>query len=247
MKSICAAICEDEKPILKYIHQNLQKEFLTTEYHIMFDCYLSGEELLSACSSGKDYQVLFLDIEMPGIDGIELCRKIRLIYPNVLIVFISNREELVFQTFEVRPFSFIRKNHFKEELPILVRNLEQQWNLERGVLISIQEKNSPAVYSFNVNEILYVEALLKTCRVVAAHSEQIIRSPLSDFQEKLEPYGFLQPHRSYLVNYRYIFCIKKDSIVLDNKTEIPLSRRRISEVKQQFISLSQGGGSWYTS
>lgn len=241
METIYAAICEDEQPILKYIHKNLQKEFLTSQYHIIFDCYLSGEELLNASTKGKNYQVLFLDIEMPGMNGIELCRKIRLIHPNVLIVFISNREELVFQTFEVRPFSFIRKNHFKEELPILIRNLEQEWNSKTETLISVQEKNSPAVYSFNVNDIIYVEALLKTCKTVTTHSEQIIRSPLSDFKEKLEPYGFLQPHRSYLVNYRYIFCIKKDSVVLDNNVEIPLSRRRISEIKQQFISLSQEG------
>lgn len=241
MKLIYAAICEDEKPILNYIHKNLQKEFLTSQYQICFDCYLSGKELLNASSNGKEYQVLFLDIEMPGINGIELCRKLRLTNPNALIVFISNREELVFQTFEVRPFSFIRKNHFMEELPILIRNLEQEWNSAAGLMVNIQERHSSSIYSFNINEILYIEALLKTCRIVTTHSEQIIRSRLLDFEEVLLNHGFLQPHRSYLVNYRYIFCIKKDTILLDNKTEIPLSRRRTSEIKQQFISLSQGG------
>ncbi len=241
MKKIYATICEDEKVILKYIHQELKNAFLAHHHQILFDCYISGGELLNASSNGKKYQILFLDIEMPGINGIELCRRLRLIHPEALIVFISNREELVFQTFEVRPFAFIRKNHFTEELPVLMRNLEQEWNLNKELTVHIHEQNSACVYSFNVNDIIYIEALSKTCRIVTSESEQFIRYRLSDFETLLEKYGFLQPHRSYLVNYRYIFCIKKDSLLLDNKTEIPLSRRRRLDIQQQFISLSQGG------
>lgn len=241
METILAAICEDEKPILNYIHKSLQKVFQTRNYPITFDCYESGEELLDAAARGIEYQLLFLDIEMPGINGIDLCRKLRPFHPKALIIFISNREELVFQTFEVRPFAFIRKNHFIEELPVLIRNLEQQWALDTGFMIQIQEQNSPNVYSFNANDIIYIESLLKNCRIVTIHREQRIRARLADFEELLAEHGFLQPHRSYLVNYRYISCIGKESIVLDNKTEIPLSRRRIAEIKQQFISFSQGG------
>lgn len=241
MKKIYAAICEDEKPVLKYIYHQLQAAFLSHHHEILFDCYLSGEELLNASSNGKKYQILFLDIEMPGINGIELCRKLRLIHPEALIVFISNREELVFQTFEVRPFAFIRKSHFKEELPVLIRNLEQEWNLNKELIIQIHEQNSTCVYSFNINDIIYIEALAKTCRVVTSDSEQFIRYRLSDFETQLTKYGFLHPHRSYLVNFRYIFCIKKDTLLLDNKTELPLSRRRRLDIQQQFISLSQGG------
>lgn len=242
MKKIYAAICEDEKPILKYIHHQLENAFLSHHHQIVFDCYVSGEELLNASSNGKTYQLLFLDIEMPSINGIELCRKLRRIHPESLIIFISNREELVFQTFEVRPFAFIRKNHFIQELPVLIRNLEQEWNLNKELNIHVQEQNSSSVYSFNINDIIYIEALSKTCRIVTSDSVQTIRYRLSDFEAQLTKYGFLQPHRSYLVNYRYIFCIQKDTILLDNKVEIPLSRRRRSEIQQQFISLSQGGG-----
>lgn len=236
-----AAICEDEKEILGYLRRQLQEQFKKNHFEITFSSYLNGTDLLSSISAGEKYDLLFLDIEMPGINGIEVCRKLRSLNSDILIIFISNKEELVFQTFEVRPFRFIRKNHFQEELPQLVKDIQNEFKGKTGYTLTIKEQNSSNVYSLNLNDIVYIEVIGKLCKIVTTSENYTLRYKLADFEKLLSDKGFLHPHRSYLVNYRYIFSIKKDHLLLDNQMQIPLSRKRIDTIKNQFIILSQGG------
>ena len=76
--------------------------------------------------------------------------------------------------------------------------------------------------------------------MITTTEKHVFRYKLADFEEILADRGFLQPHRSYLVNYRYIFSIQKDHLLLDNHEKIPLSRKRVDMIKQQFLILSQG-------
>ena len=236
MSVITAAICEDEPAVLDYLHRQLKKELASdgNEYH--FDCFTQGDHLLEKISQGINYQLFFLDIEMPGINGIEVCRKIRSKDEDCLIIFISNKEEMVFQTFEVQPFRFIRKNHFNEELPALVIGIQKALSRRKGIMLTLEEEHSTAVYSVNINDILYIEVVGKYCEITTTEQTLTIRYKLSDLAEQLTGYGFLQPHRSYLVNCRSIFSIENTELVLDNDTHIPLSRKRVKEIKEQFMN-----------
>ena len=236
-----AAVCEDSARTLEVIHEQLSKEFLRQNFKIEFDCYTEPEVLLETCRTGTAYHILFLDIDMPGINGIELCRRIQCGSPNVLTVFISGKDKMVFQTFQVRPFRFIRKSHFTEELPALVNDIIHEMRMQEGTSISIEELHSGNLYSLNTNQILYIEALVKDCRIVLTSQEIQIHYKLKDFEALLKQYGFLRPHRSFLVNYRYIFSIQKTSLILDNGQHIPLSRNRVDTVKEEFITLNYGG------
>lgn len=238
---IHAAICEDELSVLKYIFQCLQTEFRKYKIDIDFCCYESGEQLLADITDGRSYSLLFLDIEMPGINGIDLCRHLHEELSQSLIIFISNREELVFQSFEVRPFRFVRKNHFSEELPSLINDIKRELDSHKSHFISIEEQNSTRVCSFNINDIMYIEVIGKNCHIHTTDNEYAVKYKLSDFENLLHNYGFLLPHRSFLVNYRYIFSIQKDFIILDNKIQIPLSRKKISSIKEQFLLLTKEG------
>lgn len=143
---------------------------------------------------------------------------------------------MVFQTFEVQPFRFIRKNHFHEELSALVSGIQDALARRKGIMLTVEEEHSSAVYSLNINEILYVEVVGKYCEFTTTGQKLIIRYKLSDLAKQLTDYGFLQPHRSYLVNIRYVFSIENTELVLDNGTRIPLSRKRVKEVKEKFLN-----------
>lgn len=237
MRIINIAICEDESRILEYIHMEMRSAFEIMDNSIEFDCFIGGNDLLYNIDNGIEYDILFLDIQMPEINGIDLCKKIREKNNDVIIIFISSKEELVFQTFEVRPFRFIRKNHFKDELPNLVRDIEREIEKKECRYITVKELHSSNIYCFDINNIIYIEAMGKFCNVVTIDGANKIRYKLSAFKETLNNNGFLQPHRSYLVNYQFVSTIDKCDIILDNKENIPLSRNKNEIIKKEFIKL----------
>lgn len=236
-KSVHFAIAEDEPAIRSYLTLHIIEAFRKHNYRT--DCaeFSDGNSLLQSILKGNTYDILFLDIEMPGLNGIKLSSKIRELGLQTLIVFISNKSELVFQSFEVRPFRFIRKNHFLEELAPLTRDLIYEMTRNEEKAITIEEEKSTAVYSFHCNEIQYIEVNGKHCKVITNKETVSLRQTLSLFETKLNNQGFIKPHRSYLVNHRYISRIEKNQIVLENGAVLPLSRNRITETRAQFISL----------
>lgn len=231
-----AAIVEDEAQIRSYLRDTLRKSFEEQQIHVAFDTFASGEKFLSMFNQHYHFDIIFLDIEMPGMDGISICKKIREISPHALVIFISNKEELVFQTFEVHPFRFIRKSEYAKQLPALVSGIISQLNTLSSYMMCILEPSSGDIFSFDVKKVLYVEAQRKNCRIVTTTGDLIIHCKLMDIARKLAGFAFLKPHRSYLVNCQYIFYIGKTSLQLTNKEEIPISRGKVGEIKQSFLN-----------
>ncbi len=231
-----AAIVEDERVFLENTKSLLAGEFEKRHVAIAFDPFSEGQSFLNMLSQHFRFDIVFLDIEMPGIDGISVCRKIREIAPETIVVFVSNKEELVFQTFEVQPFRFIRKSELKEVVASLVDALLTEINRRSPQIIILQEPTGGDVFSFDIRTILYIEAQRKDCKIVTIKSESVARIKLSDFEIKLKPYGFIKTHRSYLVNPQHIAQIKRNCVLLENCLEIPISRGLYDKVRQDFIS-----------
>ena len=238
MRKLLCAICEDEPKVLEYLAQSLRKAFAEHSLTASFMTFSSGEALLAQAQEGRMFDIYFLDIEMPKVNGLYLSRKIRTRDENALIVFISNREELVFQSFKVRPFRFLRKSHFEEELPSVVDALSRELSKADQQSLILHELNSTNVYSVHPREIRYIEARGKKCRVVTNMGEFSLHYRFYDIERQTAGMGFLQPHRSYLVNFDYIFSLGKSTVILDDGTEIPISRRRIQEFRDSFTRMA---------
>lgn len=230
-----AALVEDEQEIRSFLSKTLTEQFQKQGVSVAIDSFSSGERFLTVFQEHYHYDMIFLDIEMEGMDGIEVCRQIRAMTHNALVVFISNKESLVFQTFEVQPFRFIRKSHYLEALPRLVDALTEQLNSLAPDLIQICEPFTGDIYSFDASQLRYVEAQRKYCRIVAADSEVMVQCPFKTLEELLLPRQFVKTHRSYLVNLRHIFRIGKTFLTLTDQTEIPVSRSQMDTVRQQLL------------
>ncbi len=233
------AIVDDETDVLDFIQSEIKNEFKKRNSNIAIEKFNNGQSLLNMLSEHYHYDFIFLDIEMPQMNGIELCRNIKLMLPNCLVIFISNKDELVFQTFEVQPFRFIRKNHFKDQLPILVESLLYQISKQKKTVIQITESGSKDIFSFDISKIQYIESNRKQCLIVTDLNKTYVTFKLADFEKCLDTYEFIKPHRSYLVNCQSIFHISKTSIKLTNGIDIPVSRDRLESVKQQFLIYSK--------
>ena len=230
-----AAIVEDEKPVADYIKTILSNCFQKNNLCIGFDCFPSGTPFLEMLEMHYHYDIILLDIEMPEMDGISVCRRVRSILPDALVVFISNKEELVFSTFEVQPFRFIRKSQFEHMAEPLTKALKEELFARNRQIIQITEPYSRDIFSFDVRKIQYIEAQGKKSRIVTDEDSTVVSCLLMDLEKQLQPYHFIRVHRSYLVNCSCIFHIQKSWIILNDKTEIPISRGKQEEIKQLFL------------
>jgi len=230
-----AAIVEDEKPVSEYIRTLLVSSFNKQQLTVAFDLFDNGSALLKMLESHYHYDVIFLDIEMPELDGISVCRQIRSLCPDVLVVFISNKEELVFSTFEVQPFRFIRKSQIESMADSLTLALKNELLSRNRQMIQIIEPLSNDIFSFDVGTIQYVEAQGRKCEIVTAENRTSVACRFKDLETQLLPYRFIKIHRSYLVNAASIFHIQKSTVVLNDNTELPISRGKQEEVKQLFM------------
>lgn len=232
---IQAAIVEDEKEARSYIRDKLAEEFKKSGKSVSFDLFSDGQEFLSMFEKNYHYDILFFDIEMPGLNGFDLCRKVRELKPDALVVFISGREELVFQSFEVQPFRFIRKGNFSQQLPSLAVSVIKELDNRKAKMISVIEPVSHDVFSFDVRMIKYVEASNKECVIASTNGLTSVKCKFMQLEELLKEESFLKIHRSYLVNCRYIFYIGKNSVLLTTKEELPISRGHADEIRTAYL------------
>jgi len=235
-----AAICDDEQVVAQYIANHVTARFSAHQKPITADWYTDPVSLKKRIENGANYDVLFLDIDMPGLDGIELCRQFRELGGDSLVVFVSNKEDMVFQTFEVLPFRFIRKARFELEFDKLCRDLLVELERRQDKWLRLQTEPDGVVYSVNVQKLVYVEAQGKFCLLRSTVNTQEIRIKLSELEQLHRPHGFLQVHRSYLVNPYYIYRIDVDTVLLDQGERVPLSRRRREQLTEEFFRWSRG-------
>ena len=233
-----AAIVDDELDILNSTKAMLAEEFTRANCGVAFDFFTNSKDFLSMLEKHFNYDILFLDIEMPGMDGITLCKSIREIAPDALVVFISNKEELVFQTFEVQPFRFIRKSELKDLCPSLIESIITELKRRAPQNFKLLTNSGGDVLSFDARNILYVEAQRKECKLATTNGDFNVKLKLMDLEAQLKDFPFIKIHRSFLVNMDHIFRITKSSVVLTNQEELPISRGTSEEIKQKFIDYS---------
>lgn len=227
------ACCDDEPEIGKMLARKIADAFSEINITASTTVFSDPKQLLSLAESGCSFDAIFLDIDMPELDGITLGKKLSRLMDRVGIVFLSNKEDMVFRALQVMPLRFIRKNRFDEEIRDAVQAICARTNdLQRDTVV-FEDANT--VYRFFPSKILYVEIMNMTLSVVQESGKTQFRSTISEAEQKLSPYGFLRIHKSFLVNYRAVFSIKKDSVSLENGTVLPISRHRYQDVKREYL------------
>lgn len=233
------AVCDDDVFALNIITDTVRK---TLKESADIQSFQSAEELEKGMES-EQFDLVLLDIDMPGRDGIEEGKYLRKYREDTDIIYVSNREDRVFDSLKVNPFGFIRKKHFSEDLPeILFRYLKSRSEKQEPRLVI---KNKDKVVSLRLRDICYIEGQRKTqkiCLMNQGETEEI-RYSMQDLEDELEENGFLRVHKGYLVNYRHIRLFQKQDIIMDNGDLIPVSRRKLQEIKDKYIELMQEEGS----
>ena len=137
------AYCDDEALVGQIFIPKIQAEFQRQGVRAHVSLVSSPKRLLSLVESGKTFDAYFLDIDMPQLDGITLGRHLRERAPNAAIIFLSNKEEMVYSAFRVKPLRFLRKNRFEAEIADAVQ----------AVLLSLREVERKTVIFEDGNQV----------------------------------------------------------------------------------------------
>ena len=242
MKKMHLAICDDEAAILGVVSGAIESTLHKYDIEAIIEIFESPRSLDNRMKE-VEFELLFLDIDMPEMDGVAFARRVRRTNSRTDIIFISNREERVFDALRVNPAGFIRKKRFLEDVSaVLDQWMQNRRKEESSVLLA---ETPEGELSIPVDKILYIEGAGRNQFIHATDSEKPLKVSYSmqSLEEQLAPKGFLRIHKGYLVNYRFIRRLKDTDALLTNGEEIPMSRLRVQEVRSQYLALMQADGS----
>lgn len=234
------ALLDDDKSALPLICGSIESYFKREEIPVVIDSYDRYQDLYDACKKdNKKYNILFLDIEMPDISGIQVGKQIKDDYPSCEIIFLSNREDKVFDSLLVHPFGFIRKRSFFEDIDKVLHSYFQKKE-EKKPEASITTEIDGNITSISVSDIVYIESQKRYqyIHLIDGNSIEAILT-LNKFYDELKDKNFAFCHKSYLINISHIKTIEQDTILMTNGDRVYLSRRKQKEIKELFLKYLQ--------
>ena len=242
MIKIYAAICDDEPLALNMVSSALVTCFAQQGVTLELEPFTSSVEFRKRIP-GHDWQVVFLDIEMPDIDGITLGKEIKKDNSHTDIIYISNCEDRVFDSFSANPFGFVRKSSFLKDAEsvakLYIANLRQE-----EAVHYMEVKTGNGISRLKIDHITYIECIKDTQIIHLTEKETKQEVPvqlrMKMLEEKLADFGFLRIHTGYLVNYQFIQRIEDDSVRLQGGEVLPISRRKKHDIFESYMKLSRG-------
>ena len=216
---IKAAFCDDDDTVLKELQSLLEEYRRERDYRIDAKVYHSPLDLLNEMEKGTRFDILFLDILMPGVDGIQTASEIRKFDNNIKIIFLTSSVEFAVQSYEVKAYYYQLK-------PI---------EKEHGSSIVLRCKTGIARIA--LKQLEYCEVIHRTLLIhLTDGTVYECSGSMDELGRQLMPYGtFIRPHRSYLVNLEYIKNLSYRTITMSSLVEIPIPRGKYNEIKSAFL------------
>ena len=226
------AICDDNINYSKQTEKFL-REIIGPRRAINIDIFFSGQKLLDS-TDDKTYDVIFLDIEMPGINGIEVAQRIRQKDQSVIIAFLTNYSEFATKGYEVSAFRYILKEEPEAMIKRQIQSIVNEYYRKQKCLVAMVKGDRITI---NISSIVYLEVIKRVIYVHTVSGKTYeFYSTLNEMFSKLEDFGFVRPHQSYVVNMSFIESIQLNSIELKTGQSIPLSRVLKREVETAYVS-----------
>lgn len=227
------AFCDDDRAVLSQLEEYIREGNIPAGSSVTYDSFSSGEELLAYMEkTGESWQVFVLDISMPGLSGIETAARIREKDRNCLIIFLTDYSEYVYQVFEVLPFRFLRKPINREAFEKVLLQAADHLRLF-GSLFFFQ--NGREEYQVPCSDIFCFEAQGRKVRISTEQGEYIFYGRIGKVAEELDKALFVRCHASYIVNMEKIFSVGENTLVLQSRESIPVSRKYKPSVKEQYF------------
>lgn len=191
----------------------------------------SGNLLYDITEDGFFFDLILLDIEMPGNTGMDIAEKIKPFLPNVKIIFITSHIEYAIDAFELSIFRYVPKDDIDKRLFCAIQDAIKLIELEDGKSYTIQTNSRFEKIPYK--EIYYIQRDGKNASISTAGGISKVRKSLQQVYEELNAEEFIYIDRGCIVNMIHIMQIKNGMAVLKNSVSLPISRTHLQEVKVQ--------------
>lgn len=193
--------------------------------------FSSGEELLSFPNYAETFSIVFLDIEMGGVSGLDVAADIREKNQDTIIFFVTSYVNYVPNSFRLGAFQFLVKpindDDFKKDFERALNTLR---SMHKHYIIKWRDMNIVVEYK----DIFYIESYKRHLFIHEESQGHECVGKLQDAYDKLRVYGFSRCHQSYIVNLSKVKKIDKNSVLLNNNVNIPISRQYKQSVMKDF-------------
>lgn len=236
------AICDDEKNALSILSGALVNAFRSYDVDAVVETFSRPMDLLKRMKTCT-FDLLFLDIEMPVMSGLALTERLRKGGQLLDIIFISNREDLIFDALRFNPKGFIRKSRFLNDVDGVLKTYFTYRKEEVYARSLIVEDRGQILY-VALDTLIYIECIGKKqlAHIVGWEHPLELHKQMQQLEQELTPQGFLRVHKGYLANYRFIRKICDTDVILSTEERLPVSRRRLTEIREGYLELMQGEG-----
>lgn len=236
------AICEDNKEFASNLQNIITKKFDENEIEFNIDVFNSGERLIyETFKENNEYDVIFFDIDLTGVSGIDTAKQIRKEYKDTLFIFITQLDNEVYEVLDLNIFHFIRKNHFEEEidkvLNLLIKNLDVF--IKRYCFTTFNGEKY-----IRLSEILYLEIINRHVYIQTRSDKmETTYRTMKDLPLDLEDAPFFRINKGQFVNLNHINDFTENKITLCHEESLYVARRKIKDFKKRFFDfMIKNGG-----
>ncbi len=221
------AVCDDDETAVFFLRELIESY---PKQKLSADGYSSGEDLLR---TGNIYDLIFLDIDMKGIDGIETARRIRIHDRKVKIVYVTSYKEYAGKAFSVHAFGYLLKPVKQEKIWKQIEDALLWQEEEAPEVKQVEFTAVEGLVRLPVDMIYYFEYQNRRIYMKAKDTTYEMRGKISDIAGRMEEYGFSVPHKSFVVNLYHVKNIKGYEILMMNGEWIPLSQKQAVQFKEK--------------
>lgn len=228
-------VCDDNKVMLEFISGKADKALISLNIDHVISNFERGMDLISQ-NEKTPFDVMFLDIILPDIDGFDAAWRIKMMSENTQIIFVTTESSLVYESFDYQPFNFIPKgkpDYLADKIHSVLRKLIDKINENWTICLELPHNEKKYIDS---NSIIYIASKSNYIDVVRKDETIRIRMKLDDMIKKLPVKPFARIHNRCILNMKYLGRIDNGrcKAVLYDETELNISRSYKSDFNKKY-------------
>ena len=229
------AVCDDNKVMLEFISNKVDEALSDLDVDHTIDNFERGADFISQHEKSP-FDVVFLDIRLPDIDGFDAAHQIKTNSEKTKIIFVTTESSLVYESFDYHPFNFIPKgkpDYLSDKIHSVIGKLIDEMNENRTICLDLPHNEKRYI---DTNSIIYIASKSNYIDVVRKDENIRIRMKLDDIIKKLPAKPFARIHNRCILNLRYLSRIDNGrcKAVLYDETELDISRSHKAELANKY-------------